>query len=82
MILITNIRACEADKDTGIITNKTLAQWNNLTRKVPDVKALKRFSHWLKWYLNHNFKVKVVILFTYKEIENENDKKTLTLKRF
>ena len=57
MIIITNIRAFEIDNNTKNITNNLIFEWKNLSRQVNNIKQLKRFKHWLAWYvkLNRNY---------------------------
>ena len=75
MITITNIRAFEVDNNTKNITNNLILEWKNLSRQVNNIKQLKRFKHWLAWYIRFNNKTKVEFLFEYKELvaELEND---------
>ena len=72
MIIITNIRAFEIDNNTKNITNNLIFEWKNLSRQVNDIKQLKRFKHWLAWYIKLNNKTEVEFLFEYKELENDN----------
>ena len=72
MITITNIRAFEIDKNTGNITNNLVYEKKNLSRQVNNIKQLKRFKHWLAWYIKLNNKTEVEFLFEYKELENDN----------
>ena len=72
MIIITNIRAFEIDKDTGNITNNLVYERKGLSRQVNNFKQLKRFKHWLAWYIKLNNKTEVKFLFEYKELENDN----------
>ena len=72
MITITNIRAFEIDNNTKNITNNLILEWKNLSRQVNNIKQLKRFRHWLAWYVRLNNKTEVEFLFEYKELENDN----------
>ena len=72
MIIITNIRAFEIDNNTKNITNNLIFEWKNLSSQVNNIKQLKRFKHWLAWYIKLNNKTEVEFLFEYKELENDN----------
>ena len=72
MIIITNIRAFEIDKNTGNITNNLVYERKGLSRQVNNIKQLKRFRHLLAYYIKLNNKAKVEFLFEYKELGNDN----------
>ena len=76
MIIITNIRAFEIDNNTKNITNNLIFEWKNLSRQVNNIKQLKRFKHWLAWYIKLNNKTEVEFLFEYKELEMITNYKT------